>query len=258
MRSLMVFMVVMMLAPWQTLAQTSQHAAGEQAAKPAAATPSSSGLEVEQVKIPDQLQTPPHSMANQPGYMEPAQTRQLLIKIWQAEARVKDLLTQVHPQSLKMGSTGLASFQSNLQMLHRNLASLEKSRAEFSHRVDSEYLGFKTYAGISEVLPPLDKLTDAVARSNQLSLEAEFNQSWNEMLTLQQALKPYLDFLLRNHDQIYLTMEDNFYACQNELNYSMRGANGSAQPMRNILPAFKGRRHPAKKAESSSKSGAKH
>ena len=47
-------------------------------------------------------------------------------------------------------------------------SGLEKSRAEFAGRVDSEYLGFETYAGISEVLPPLDKLTGAVARARAM------------------------------------------------------------------------------------------
>lgn len=258
MRFLTVVMVMGLLAPCAATAQTSQPASGQKPSKPATSAPASGGLEIEQVKIPDQIQAPPRSMANQPGYMEPAQTRELLTKIWQAEARVNDLLTQVHPESLKMPPAALASFKSNLHMLRRNLAAMEKSRAEFAGRVDSEYLGFETYAGISGVLPPLDKLTGTVSRYNQLSLEAEFNQAWNEMLTMQQSLKPYLAFLLRNHDQIYLIMENNFYGCQNELNYAMRGANGPAEPMRNILPAFKGRRRPAKKVESGGNTKTKH
>jgi len=258
MRFLTVVMVMGLVAPCAATAQTSQPAAGQKASKPATSAPDSNGLEIEQVKIPDHIQAPPHSMANQPGYMEPAQARELMTKIWQAESRVKDLLTQVHPESLKMPPAALLTFNRNLDMLRLNLAALEKSRAQFVGRVDSEYLGFETYAGISGVLPPLDKLTGTVSRYNQSNLEAAFNQAWNEMLTMQQALKPYLAFLLRNHDQIYLIMENNFYGCQNELNYAMRGANGPAEPMRNILPAFKGRRRPPKKAETGGNTGTKH
>ena len=56
-------------------------------------------------------------------------------------------------------------------------------------------------------------------------------------------------FLLRNHDRIFLTMEMNLAGCQNQLGYKdWRGA-GSTKNMRNVLPAFKGRHHVNKKAE---------
>jgi hypothetical protein len=258
MRFLSVVIVMGLLAPCASLAQTPQKNPGESAPKPASSAPSSSGLETEEVKIPESLQAPPRSMASQPGYMEPAQTHELLTKIWQAESRVKDLLTQVHPENLKMPGSARAAFNSNLERLRRNLTALENSRDQFAGRVDSEYLGFETYAGISGVLPPLDQLAQTVSRYNNSSVEAEFNQAWNEMLTMQHLLKPYLSFLLRNHDQTYLIMQNNLYGCQNELNYAMHGANGRATPMRNVLPDFKGRRRPAKKAESGNNTSAKH
>ncbi len=247
MRFLTIVMVMGLLAPCAGLAQTPQKSQGEATPKPASSAQGSGGLETEEVKIPESMQAPPRSMANQPGYMEPAQARELLTKIWRAESRVKDLLTQVHPESLKMSPVVLASFNRNLEMLRRNLAELEKSRAQFSGRVDSEYLGFETYAGISGILPPLDQMAQVVSRSNNSSLEAEFNQAWNEMLTMQHLLKPYLSFLLRNHDQTYLIMQSNLYGCQNELNYAMHRTNGRAKSMRNVLPDFKGRRRPPKK-----------
>jgi hypothetical protein len=258
MRFLTVVILMGLVVPCAGTAQTSGEAASQQTPKPATTAPASGGIETEKVKVPEYLQAPPRSMANQPGYMEPAQTRALLTKIWQAESRVKDLLTQVHPESMKMPPAVLASFNSNLKMLGRSLADLEESRAQFADRVDSEYLGFKTYAGISEVLPPLDKLALMVSRYNNSSLNAAFDQAWNEMLTMQQLLKPYLSFMLRNHDQIFLIMESNFYGCQNELNYAMHGANERAQPMRNVLPEFKGRRRPSKKAEAGDKTNAPH
>jgi hypothetical protein len=258
MRFLTVVILMGLVVPCAGTAQTSGEAASQQTPKPVTTAPASGGIETEKVKVPEYLQAPPRSMANQSGYMEPAQTRALLTKIWQAEARVKDLLTQVNPASTKMPPTVLASFNSNLDMLRRNLAGLEKSREEFAGRVDSEYLGFETYAGISAVLPPLDQLRLMVSRHNNSSLNTEFNQAWNEMLTMQHLLKPYLSFLLRNHDQIFLIMESNFYGCQNELNYAMHGANGRAQPMRNVLPAFKGRRRPPKKAEAGDNTNGKH
>ncbi len=258
MRFLAVMILVGLLAPCAATAQTPQKDSGQTLAKPAAGSTASRGIETEEIKIPEQMQAPPRSMANQPGYMEPAQAHALLIKIWQAESRVRDLLTQVGPQNIKMPTTVLLSFNDNLDKLRRNLAALEKSRQQFASRVDSEYLGFQTYAGISAILPPLDRLTLMVSRYNNSGLSAEFNQAWNEMLTMQQSLKPYLAFLLRNHDQIFLIMESNLYGCQNELNYAMHGANGRAEPMRNILPAFKGRRRPPQKTGTGGNTNAKH
>ena len=245
MRIFALFIAFGLLTPCKLAAQT----ASQQTEKPASGAASSQQIQTETIKVPHYLQAPPRSMANQPGFMEPAQTRALLTKLWQAEARVKDLLTQVHPEKLKMPAAVVAGFNSNLDALRSNLQSLEKSREQFDGRVDSEYLGFETYAGISQVLPLLERLTVTISRYNNPSLEGEFNQSWNDMLTMQQALKPYLSFLLRNHDRIFLTMEMNLAGCQNQLGYKdWRGA-GSTKNMRNVLPAFKGRHHVNKKAE---------
>ena len=242
MRSFALFIALALLPPCVLRAQTS----GQSPQKPASTTAPGDQIQTETIKVPESMQAPPKSMANQPGYMEPAQTHQLLIKLWQAEARVKDLANQVHPEQMKMSPGVTASFNGDLAMLRRNLDSLEKSRGMFESRVDSEYLGFETYAGISDVLPVLERLTDTVSRYNNLSLEGELNQAWNDMLTMQQSLKPYLSFLLRNHDQIFATMEMNLAGCQNELGYKNYDANGRPKYMRNVLPDFKGRRVPKK------------
>lgn len=234
-----------LLAPCILAAQTS----GQQTKRPESGSATSEQIQTEKIKIPEYLQAPPRSMANQPGYMDPAQTHALLAKLWQAEERVKDLLSQFRPETLHMPAGTLAGFKGNLAVLRNNLDALEKSRSEFDGRVDSEYLGFETYAAISQVLPPLERLTSTVSHYN-LSLEGEFSQAWNDMLTMQQSLKPYLTFLLRNHDQIFLTMETNLYGCQKQLGYKDYNANGAPKYMRNVLPNFKGRRVQKKKTES--------
>lgn len=227
-----------LLTPGALMAQTS----GQETKKPQSSSAPSSQIQTETIKIPESMQAPPPSMANQTGYMLPAQTHQLLNKLWQAEARIKDLTTQVHPEKLKMPPVVLANFNGNLDTLRQSLASLEKSRQLFDARVDSEYLGFETYAGVSQVLPPLERLTSIVSRYNNPSLEGEFNQAWNDMVTMQQSLKPYLAFLLRNHDQIFATLESNLAGCQNELGFKDYKGNGSPRYMRNVLPHFRGGR----------------
>ncbi|MEJ2009352.1 MAG: hypothetical protein P8Z30_14560 [Acidobacteriota bacterium] len=245
MRIFALFIAFGLLTPCTLAAQT----AGQQTEKPASGAASSEQIQTEKIKVPQYMQAPPKTMANQPGYMEPPQTHALLTKLWQAEQRVKDLLTQVQPEKLGMPAATLSGFNAELDALRRNLEGLEKSRQQFDGRVDSEYLGFETYAGISQVLPPLERLTATLSRYGNLSLEGEFNQSFNDMLTMQQALKPYLTFLLRNHDQIFLTMEMNLAGCQRRVGYNAGHGQGSPKNMRNVLPDFKGRRHVNKKPE---------
>jgi hypothetical protein len=246
MRFFVVLIALGLLTPCTLAAQTP----GQETAKPASEAESQDRIETERIKVPEYMQAPPRSMTNQPGYMEPAQAHQLLIKLWQAEARVKDLATQIDLEQLKMPPAELAGFHSSLEMLQRSLGSLEQTRQMFDSRVDSEYLGFETYAGVSEVLPSLERLTTIISRYNNPSLEGQLHQAWNDLLTMHQSLKPYLSFLLRNHDQIFVTMETNLAGCQNELGHKNYKANGSPRNMRNVLPDFKGRRV-RKKAENS-------
>jgi hypothetical protein len=227
-----------LLTPITLAAQSST----QETTPPTSETSRPEQIQTERIKVPEYLQAPPQTMANQPGYMEPAQTRQLLLKLWQREERVKDLITQVNPEELKIPAAAIGTFNSNLDKLRRNLATLEMTRQKFESRVDSEYLGFETYAGISEILPSIQRLSVTLSRYNSPSLEGEFNQAWNDLLTMRQSLKPYLSFLLRNHDQIFVTVETNLAGCQNELGYKKYNANGSAKSMRNVLPDFKGRR----------------
>jgi hypothetical protein len=246
MRFFALWIALGLLMPCTLAAQTS----APQEKKPTTGTTPSDQIQTETIKVPQTMQAPPRSMANQPGYMEPAQTHQLLAKLWQAEARVKDLASQVHPENLKMPAAELPGFNSNLDALRRSLVSLEESRQKFDMRVDSEYLGFETYAAISDVMPPLERLAVLLSRHNNPSLEGEFNQAWNDMLTLRQAFKPYLSFLLRNHDEIFATMETNLAGCQSELGYKNYKAGASPTYMRNVLPHFRGGRADKKAAKS--------
>src|SRR5579872_329560 len=95
MKLLVITIVFALSMPSLRAAQTQK--AGESSPVPAGNTQTQENIETEKVKIPDSLQTPPIIFANQPGYMTPAQSREMLTKLWQAESRVKDLLTQVHP-----------------------------------------------------------------------------------------------------------------------------------------------------------------
>lgn len=200
-------------------------------------------IQTEKVQVPESLQAPPSSMASQPGYMLPAQTKQLLDKIWQTEQRIRDLLSQVHPEALKMPPAVAATLARNVAAVTKNLDGLEDARARFAGRPDSEYFGFETYSGMAMVLPRLGEVADPVYRYQGQSLGSDLRQAWNDLFALEQALSPYIAFLTRNHDQIYTLTQGNLYACQDQLNHA--GKSERAVPMKNILPEFKG--HPRHK-----------
>jgi hypothetical protein len=198
-------------------------------------------IQTEKIQVPAALQTPPPSMASQPGYMLPAETQRMLLKVWQLETRVRDLMTQVHPELLNMPSDQAVSLGRALEALAESLDSLETARAEFSGRVDSEYLAFQTYAAMTNLRTPLRRVANLVSRYQSRQVGGMFEQSWNDLFTLEAALEPYVAFLTRNHDRIYALMQGNLYDCQNQLTAAMRKHPPRTKMIRNIVP-FKPRR----------------
>jgi len=182
------------------------------------------------------------TLAGEPGYMDPEAMKQLLHKVWLAEYRINDLLTEVHPERWKLEDATQASFLKTLETLRTQMDNLEQWRAQFDKRPDSMYLGYQTYAAINTLLPRLEGIGRDVARHENPSLGRQFSQPGNQLFDLQQAIEPFLSFLLRNQDQLLSVTQNNLASCQNELSSAMRGRTEPAQPMKNILPEFKGRR----------------
>ena len=178
------------------------------------------------------------------GFMEPAQVKEILHRVWQAEYRLNDLLTEVHPERWKLADPARDSLQQTLDALRSQLQALEGWRGQLDVRPDSMYLGYMTHASIDAVLPRLDAVTRSVSQHVNTSLGAQFSQVGNQLFDLQQALQPYLVYLLRNQDQLLLASQTNLASCQNELSYAMRGHTQPAIPMKNVRPDFKGRRKP--------------
>ena len=102
--------------------------------------------------------------------MEPVQVKALAHKIWIAEFRITDLLTQVHPEKWKTSNVTRNSFNQTLGNLHKALEGLEEWRAQFEKRPDSMYFGFQTYAGMNAALPRLDGVARAASQFENPSL----------------------------------------------------------------------------------------
>ncbi len=186
----------------------------------------------------------PSARVDSSGYMEPAQVKVLTHKIWLAEFRLNDLLSQVNPDKWKMSDVTRKSFDQTMESLHRSLAGVEDWRGQFEKRPDSLYLGFQTYVAISAVLPRVDGVARGVSQYENASLGAQYSQSANQFFDLQQSIQPHLAYLLKNQDSMMVATQSNLASCQNELNYAERNKEGHATPMKNIAPEFKGRGKP--------------
>jgi len=183
-----------------------------------------------------------HQPANAPGFMEPAQVKVLVGKIWVTEFRVQDLLKTLQPTKWKTTNVIRNSFNQTLDNLNKSLQGLEEWRAEFEKRPDSIYFGFQTYAAINAALPRLDGVARAVSQFENPSLGAQYSQAGNQFFDLQQALEPYIAYLLRNPDQLLYVAQTNLAGCQNELGNVLRGQGGRAKPMKNTFVEFHARR----------------
>ena len=182
-----------------------------------------------------------HQPANAPGFMEPAQVKDLVRKIWVAEFRLQDLLKTLQPAKWKTTNVIRNSFNQTLDNLNNSLQGLEEWRAEFEKRPDSIYFGFQTYAAINAALPRLDGVARAVSQFENPSLGAQYSQAGNQLFDLQQALEPYIAYLLRNADQLLYVAQSNLAECQNELGNVLHGQGGRAKPMKNTFVQFHAR-----------------
>jgi cell division septation protein DedD len=218
--------------------------------------PASQEVETEKIGPPGQTPAPPSAQATT-GYMEPEQVKALMHKMWLAQFRLNDLLTQVHPEKWKMPAAVGQSFGQSMESLHQALEVEEAWRSQFEARPDSLYLGFQTYVAISAVLPRVDGVAHSVSLYENASLGAQYSQAANQLFDLQQSIEPHLAYLLKNQDGLLLASQTNLASCQNELNFAEHNKEGRATPMKNIAPEFKGRKRTAQATTPAAASGTK-
>jgi len=187
--------------------------------------------------LPETVTIPPlqATQSNPPGFMEPGQVKVLAHKIWVTEFRLQDLLKTLQPAKWKTTNVIRNSFNQTLDNLDKSLQGLEGWRAEFEKRPDSIYFGFQTYAAIDAALPRLDGVARAVSQFENPSLGAQYSRAGNQLFDLQQALEPYIAYLLRNPDQLLYVAQSNLAKCQSELGNVLRGQGGPAKPMKNTF-----------------------
>jgi len=218
--------------------------------------PATQEIQTEQVVAPKQAPPVPSPQVVAPGRMEPEQVKALAHRIWLAQYRLNDLLSQVHPEKWKMSPGVLQSFNQSMDSLHKALEAQEGWRGQLETRPDSLYLGFMTYVAISAALPRVEGVAQIVAKYENGSFGAQYSQAGNQLFDLQQILEPHLAALLKNQDNAFLVVQNNLASCQSELSLAEHNKGGRATPIANIAPEFKGHGRAAHSANSAS--GAKH
>jgi hypothetical protein len=199
----------------------------------AAATP-----QTETVSTPQPAQAAPGTE----GYLGRAQVKELLHKVWLAEYRINDLLTEVHPERWKLADTTRSSFEQTLETLRAQVVALDGWRTQLEARPENAYLGYMTCGAMGAVLPRLDGVARSIAQHENPSFGAQFSQAGNQLFDLQQSLGLYLGTLLRSQDEGIRALQNNLAACQNELGYALRRSPATVRPVMNVLTELKRRR----------------
>jgi hypothetical protein len=209
-------------------------------------------IQTEKIGAPGQTSAGTSDQAAGTAYLEPAQVKALTHKIWLAEYRLNDLLTQVHPEKWKMPPAAQQSFGQSLDSLRKAVTAEEDWRGQFERRPESVHLGFQTFLAISALVPRVDGVAHSVTQYENASFGAQYSQAANQFFDLQQTLESHLASLLKTQDSLLLAAQTNLASCQNELGFAERNKEGRAIPMKNIVPEFKGRRRTAHAAAASS------
>lgn len=248
------FVVVLILGSCSLLCRAQEPAEAQAPSRKSVTPPPP--LETQTIGPPTKPPAPASPPSDQ-GYMEPAQVKDLLHKLWFAEYRINDLLTQVHPERWKISEATRNSFKQDLETLQKAVAGEAEWRAQFEKRPDSMYLGYETYAAAVALMPRLEGLGQSVSQLENPSLGMQYSLVENQIFDLQQSLQPYLAYLMRNQDQVLFASQNNLASCQNQLGLAMRGREEPAKPMKNVFVEYQGRRpeHRASEKGGSAKTG---
>jgi hypothetical protein len=174
---------------------------------------------------------PPATTVLEVGHMTPEQVKALLHRIYVASFRLNDLLAQVQPGRWRVPQPVRDHFNLSVARFQADLKALEARRSEFSEQTEDPYLGYKTYEAISPVIADLEPVDRDITQFEGRALIAQLDQPVQWLNDSRQALQTYLDFMVRNRNQVVRTYEANLATCQNTLNYAMRSQTVPARPM---------------------------
>ena len=227
----------------------------EASAASPAATARAGGAEMktEEIQAPTAF-VPITSTSTVKPPLDPNELKQLLYKAYVPAFRIKDLLGQERPERWHASEAEQGAFNSARQALEQRLAEFDTLRGQFVRNPQSLEDAFQTYRALWSVLPPLETVSRSVGQNADPQAGAEYRKRGQEMAEVREKLEPYINYLLKYHDQTVQTSQQNLIACENQLGYAMRPRAEAAVPMKNIIPVFQGARVREREAASKSHS----
>lgn len=217
---------------------------------PASTGTGSGGLETEVVR-PAEASAPLTGNSAEKPPLDDAQLKAVLYQAYMPAFRLRDLLSQEHPDSWKASEAQRNAFHDASQALGERLAELEKWRTQFEAHPESIEAAFEVYASLGKLTEPADTVGHLVSQYQDSKLGDEYLNRAQQVANFRDQIEPYLSYLLGTYDHQTGTVERNFRACENELSYAMRPNRPAPISMKNVNPIFQGhpRRRRAKSAE---------
>jgi len=204
--------------------------------------PAPSGVTVEtEVIKPSAAQAPITVAAPEKSPLNNDQLKTLLYKAYVPAFRLKDLLSQEHPDTWKIPAAERTLYNDSAQALQKRLADLASWRDQLEAHPESLDAAFETYAALGKVSEPAGIVGHMVSQYGDAKNGSEYVEKARQVEEFRDQIEPYVGYLLRRHDEAIGTVERNFDRCETELTSVMRSTTMAAEPMKNVLPVFKGR-----------------
>ncbi|HXJ96135.1 MAG TPA: hypothetical protein VMT20_25120 [Terriglobia bacterium] len=181
------------------------------------------------------------SSAEQPP-LSTGQVKAVLNQAYEPAFRLRDLLSQEHPNAWKASDAQRNAFNDASHVLAQRLDELDKWRTQFEAHPDSLEAAFEVYASLGKLTEPAHTVGHLVGQYENPTLGNEYLNRAQQVENFRDQVEPYLSYLLSAFDHQTGTVERNFRACETELSYAMRPSQAPATPMRNVNPVFQG--HP--------------
>lgn len=205
-----------------------------------AATAGGAALETEKVS-PGENVAPLSSGVVESAPENQQQLKMILYKAYEPAFRIKDLLSQEHPDQWHASDADRTAFKDASQTLLDRIADLQKWRDQLDSHPESLEAAFETYAALGKLVGPADRVGRLVGQYGNPRIGAEYGQRAEQVEESRDQVEPYLDYLLRHYDHTSGAIEHDFIACENELTYAMRPSIHQAVAMKNVNPVFQGR-----------------
>ncbi len=218
-----------------------QKAQRELAAQPTG-LPGHVTLETERITAPAAPPPPLNSVAIFTPPLTAAQVKAILMKMYLSDYRIRDLLSQEHPEQWKTPKAERPLVLQAKQTLVTRLDTLEKWRARFSRDPRNMYYAFETYYATSQALNPLGFFRREVSRYEGASAAQPYGPPAHDLEARLNDLLPYVSAILRHASEDADMIQGNLVACQNQLTYAMHELVHAPTPMKNVVPDFMGRR----------------